>query len=141
MESYKFLLDIALILLTTKLLGLFSRRMKMPQVVGSLAAGLILGPAAFNILQETEMIKQTAELGVIVLMFTAGLETDVAELRKAGKASFIIALIGVILPLLGGLGVAYIFNRGELLQGDTSALLQNIFIGVVLTATSVSITV
>ena len=141
MESYRYLFDIALILLSTKLLGLFSRKMRMPQVVGALIAGLVLGPAVLNIIHESSLIKQVSELGVIVLMFTAGLETDIVELKKAGKASFVIALIGVILPLAGGFALAYFFNRGELLQGDTSALLQNLFIGVILTATSVSISV
>jgi len=140
MESYTFLLNIALILLSTKLLGLFSRKLKMPQVVGALLAGLILGPTALNILHETDFIKQVAELGVIILMFTAGLETDVGELKKAGRASLVIAIIGVLLPLAGGFGVAYFFNQG-VAQGDTGVFLQNIFIGVILTATSVSITV
>ena len=96
MLSYHFLLDIALILLFTKLLGLFTRRLHMPQVVGALLAGVVLGPAALNVLHETDFIKQLAELGVIVLMFNAGLETNITELRKAGKASFVIALIGVV---------------------------------------------
>ncbi|MEA4929538.1 MAG: cation:proton antiporter [Candidatus Limiplasma sp.] len=141
MLSYNYLLDIALILLCTKLLGMFTRRLQMPQVVGALLAGVILGPAALNLLHETSFIKQVAELGVIILMFNAGLETNITELRKAGKASFVIALIGVLVPLAGGFGIAYLFNRGDLVQGNTSAFLQNMFIGVILTATSVSISV
>ncbi len=141
MLSYHFLLDIALILLFTKLFGLFTRRLHMPQVVGALLAGVVLGPAALNVLHETDFIKQLAELGVIVLMFNAGLETNITELRRAGKASFVIALIGVLVPLAGGFGLACIFNRGDLVQGNTSAFLQNMFIGVILTATSVSISV
>lgn len=141
MLSYNYLLDIALILLCTKLLGLFTRKMHMPQVVGALLAGIVLGPAALNILHETNFIKQVAELGVIILMFNAGLETNITELRKAGKASFVIALIGVLVPLAGGFIIAFFFNRGDLVQGNTSAFLQNMFIGVILTATSVSITV
>ena len=141
MLTYHYLLDIALILLATKLLGLFTRRLQMPQVVGALLAGIILGPAALNLLHETDFIKQVSELGVIILMFNAGLETNITELRKAGKASFIIALIGVLVPLAGGFGIACIFNRGDLVQGNTSVFLQNMFIGVILTATSVSISV
>lgn len=139
--SYRFLFDIALILISTKLLGLLTRKIHLPQVVGALLAGLILGPAMFNILQETEFIHQVAELGVIVLMFTAGLETNIGELKKAGKASFIIALCGVLLPLAGGLGVAMLFNKGALVEPGSNVLLQNIFIGIILTATSVSISV
>jgi len=139
LESYHFLLDIALILFSTKLLGLFSRGLKMPQVVGSLLAGLLLGPAVLNVLHSTDFIKKVSELGVIILMFTAGLETDLKELKKAGKSSLIIALIGVLLPFGGGFAIAHIFNRGDIVTGNT--LLQNLFIGVILTATSVSITV
>ncbi len=143
MESYGFLFDLAIILLSTKLLGLATRRINMPQVVGALLAGLILGPAMLNILNETTFITNIAEIGVIVLMFCAGMETDMNELRKSGKASFIIAVIGVVVPLLGGYAVAYFFNRPGIIDSDGSctAFLQNVFIGVILTATSVSITV
>lgn len=141
MESYGFLMDLALILISTKVLGLITKRIQMPQVVGALLAGLILGPAMLNILQETEFISQVSELGVIVLMFTAGLETDIQELKKAGVKSFVIALIGVIVPLIGGFGVSYFFNREMMSDVTSSLFLQNVFIGVILTATSVSITV
>ncbi len=137
--SYKYLLDIALILLSTKLLGLVTRRFNLPQVVGALLAGVILGPSVLNILHETNFITRMAELGVIVLMFTAGLESDISKLKSTGKHSFIIALLGVIIPLVGGTIVAYIFNDGSLTT--VSELLQNVFIGTILTATSVSITV
>lgn len=142
--SYEFLFDLALILLSTKLLGLLTRKFKMPQVVGALLAGLILGPAMFNVLKETVFITDVSEIGVIVLMFIAGLETDVKELKKTGIASFIIAIIGVVVPLIGGFAVAYFFNKeGVIDSSDVTAskFLQNAFIGVILTATSVSITV
>ena len=143
METYKFLMDLALILLSTKVLGIISKKFSMPQVVGALLAGLILGPAVLNILSETDFILSLSEVGVIVLMFSAGLESDIGELKKTGKASLIIAIIGVIVPLLGGLGIAYLFNKPGSMASDASVslLLQNIFIGVILTATSVSITV
>lgn len=142
--SYEFLFDLALILLSTKLLGLLTRKFKMPQVVGALLAGLILGPAMFDVLKQTVFITDVSEIGVIVLMFIAGLETDVKELKKTGVASFVIALIGVIVPLLGGFAVAYFFNREGIIDSSditASRFLQNMFIGVILTATSVSITV
>ena len=85
MLSYKYLFDMALILLSTKVFGLVTKKFSMPQVVGALLAGLVLGPAMLNVLHETDFIKQVAELGVIVLMFTAGLETDLTELKKTGK--------------------------------------------------------
>ncbi len=143
MESYQYLLDIAVILLSTKVLGLLSRKFQMPQVVGALLGGLFLGPAMLGLIKETELIHQIAEIGVIVLMFCAGLETDIKELGKAGKASFVIAILGVLVPLAGGFGIAYIFNRPEMAEttAGTTVFLQNLFIGVILTATSVSITV
>lgn len=143
MDSYSYLLDLAIILLCTKLLGLLTRRVQMPQVVGALLAGLVLGPAGFGILSETSFIKSVAEIGVIVLMFSAGMETDIKELKASGKASFVIALCGVIVPLLGGFAVAWFFNKPGMIESsaDASIFLQNIFIGVILTATSVSISV
>ena len=139
MLSYNYLLDLALILLSTKALGIITKKFKMPQVVGALLAGLVFGPAILNILKETNFIIQLAELGVILLMFSAGMETDLTELKKTGKASFIIAIFGVLIPLIGGFLVAYIFSSLD--NSTTNTLLQNIFIGVILTATSVSITV
>ena len=141
MLSYEFLFDIALILMSTKLLGLLTKQIKLPQVVGALLAGLLLGPACLNILHETDFIIQLAELGVIVLMFTAGLETDINELKKSGKASLIIAMLGMIIPLAGGFILASIFNKGGISDASALPFLQNIFIGIILTATSVSITV
>ena len=139
--SYHYLLDIALILLSTKVLGLLTKKYQMPQVVGALLAGLIFGPACLNVLTETTFLKQMSELGVIALMFVAGLETDIQEMKKSGKAALVIALLGVLVPLLGGFGVAVLFNKPEFAVQGTPIVLQNVFIGVILTATSVSITV
>ena len=133
MDSYLFLVQLSAILLCTKLLGILTKRVSLPQVVGALIAGLLLGPACFGLIPDTAFLDEVAELGVITLMFTAGMETDLDGLKRAGKAAFIIALIGVLLPLVMGFAAAALFNRGEFLQ--------NLFIGVVLTATSVSITV
>ena len=137
--SYRYLLDLALILLSTKVLSLVTKRFKLPQVVGALLAGLILGPAVFNIIEETDFIRQLAEVGVIVLLFNAGLESNLSEFKKSGKTSFIVAVMGVIIPLIGGTILAYCINHGKV--ENVSAFVQNIFIGSVLTATSVSITV
>lgn len=142
MEDLGFLLDLALILLGTKVLGLLTKRFQMPQVVGALLAGLLLGPACLGILEETDFITECSKIGVIVLMFSAGLETDIKGLKNCGLAAFVIAVLGVIVPLGGGYAIAYIFND-KLIASDASSSLffQNIFIGVILTATSVSITV
>ena len=138
MTSYTFLLVLAIILLSTKVLGLASGKVKMPQVVGALVAGLILGPSVLNLVVEDSFISVISEIGVIMLMFAAGLETDLQELKKTGLASFVIACAGVIVPLLGGAGLYLVFFNGE---GDPQHFLKAIFVGVILTATSVSITV
>lgn len=143
MESYSFLLFLAIIMISTKILGLFTRKIHMPAVVGALVAGVILGPSCLNLITLTGdtgvFLEQMAEIGVILLMFNAGLETDLSELKKNGVASFVTALIGVIVPLLGGfLGYAFFFHTDF---SDYDGVLKAVFVGVVLTATSVSITV
>lgn len=144
--GYDYLLDLALILLSTKVLGLFSQRFRMPQVVGALVAGLLLGPAVLGVIEETNFLHTTASVGVIVIMFTSGMETDINELKRCGKSAFLVALAGVLLPLVGGFVVGYFFNDPTLLVNNTpgpqgTLFLQNIFLGIILTATSVSITV
>lgn len=135
--SYHYLVDIALILLSTKILGVITKRFQMPQVVGALLAGLIMGPALLNIIHSTEFLTQVSELGVIVMMFTAGLGTNLDDLKQTGKAGFCVALCGVIVPWIGGSLLAFFFNDST----ASNVLMQNVFIGVILTATSVSITV
>lgn len=138
MESYDFLLSLAVILLATKALGVLSERVHMPQVVGALVAGVLLGPSVFGFVSETDFLVKTSEIGVIMLMFLAGLDTDLAELKKTGFASFVIAVIGAVLPLIGGTICYEIFFKDV---ADPMDFLKALFIGVVLTATSVSITV
>ena len=135
MDSYRFVFDVAVILLTTKLFAMLTKRVDLPQVVGALVAGMILGPSMLGIVSSTEFLAQVSELGVIVLMFAAGLQTDINELKASGKASFWIALCGVCVPWLGGFGVAALYNQGN------GAFWENVFVGTVLTATSVSISV
>ena len=137
--TYHYLMDLALILLSTKVLGILTKRIQMPQVVGALVAGLILGPAILNVLSETEFLTQLSELGVIVLMFSAGMGTDIQELKHSGKAGFLVALLGVIVPLVLGTGLAMLADRTGMIE--TSGFLEDVFIGTILTATSVSITV
>ncbi|WP_313530430.1 cation:proton antiporter [Anaerotignum sp.] len=139
MESYSFLLAVAVILLSTKVFGVLSQKVNMPQVVGALLVGVVLGPGCLNLLQETDFLMQAGEIGVILLMFQAGLDTEFDELKKAGKAAFVIALIGVIVPFLGGTATYILFfGSPEITHMD---LLKAGFIGVILTATSVSISV
>lgn len=139
--DYFFLINIAIILISTKIFGLIFKKFHMPQVVGALVAGLLLGPAFLGVLKEDNFITMVSEIGVIVLMFSAGLETDINEFKKTGKASASIAILGVVIPLLGGFLSTFFLVEPE--QGDSSQLtfLKAMFIGVILTATSVSITV
>ena len=99
-----------------------------------------MGPAVLNIIQPSEFLSQVAELGVIVIMFSAGMGTDLNELKQTGKAGLVIAMAGVLVPLAMGTGLMFFFNTGELAMPGNK-LLQDLFLGVVLTATSVSITV
>ena len=138
MQSYEFLLILAVILLSTKVFGLISERVHMPQVVGALLAGVVLGPSVLGLVEETDFLLKTSEIGVILLMFMAGLDTDLEELKKTGLASFVIALIGVVVPLIAGTGLYLVFFPDA---GEPLHMLKALFIGVVLTATSVSITV
>ncbi|BCN28955.1 cation:proton antiporter [Anaeromicropila herbilytica] len=128
----KTLLSIVLILLFTTIGGMISKKFKMPEVLGALLAGVVLGPMVLNLVQYDNNIKLLANLGVILLMFLAGLETDVEQFKKAGFTSLIIALSGVIVPLILGTLGAYLFFQN---------FWENLFVGVILTATSVSITV
>lgn len=139
MLSYGFFLDLAIILLLTKLLGIFTKRISLPQVVGAILAGLLIGPSCFNIVHESEFISQMAEIGVIMLMFTAGLETDLQELKKTGLAAFVIAVAGVVVSLGGGYLVYSLFYGFS--PVGSQGFIEAIFVGVILTATSVSITV
>ena len=141
--NYEFLLWIALILISTKVLGLLCKAVHLPEVVGALLAGVILGPSALGLMSMEgdtgTLLTYVAEMGVIFLMFSAGLDTDLKELTANIGASFVTALIGVIVPLIGGM-IGYALYFGEDLS-NYDQMLQSLFVGVVLTATSVSITV
>lgn len=142
MESFDFLLFLAIILISTKVCGLFTRKINMPQVVGALVAGVILGPSVLNLIQmesDGNFLAYMAEIGVILLMFCAGLETDLTELKENGVASFVVAVCGVLLPLLGGFVSYALYFHVDV--SDFRECMKAVFVGVVLTATSVSITV
>ena len=129
---HKIFLEIGIILIATKLGAILSNKFKMPKVLGALIAGIIIGPSILGIVHSNEQIKFLSDLGVVMLMFGAGVETNLEELKKAGKTSFLIAVGGIVLPLiLGFCGANLFFNN----------FWENLFIGVILTATSVSITV
>jgi len=127
-------LDIAVILLFASVGGTISQKLKQPAVLGQIVAGLILGPSVLNLISTTESIHHMAEIGVILLMFIAGLETDISDLKASSKSSTLIALGGVLLPM--GLGMLSL-----LVMKPEAPLTEGLFVGIILTATSVSITV
>lgn len=139
MDSLEILRIIAIIILSAKFCGLVARKIKAPQVAGEIIAGLIIGPSVLNLVSDSEFLSGMAEIGVILLMFSAGLETDIDKLKRSGIKATIIACIGVLVPLICGT-VLYMCFYGFAPYG-TETFLKAVFIGTILTATSVSITV
>lgn len=127
-----FILQVGIILVVGEILGVISQKLKMPKVLGFLLSGIVIGPSLFNVVHESEPIQVMAQIGVIFLMFMAGLETDIEKFKSAGVSSFIIAIGGIVVPFLLGAGATYMF---------TGNMTESIFVGVILTATSVAITV
>jgi Kef-type K+ transport system membrane component KefB len=139
MEAYEVFKDLAIILVAAKLFGLIARKFKTPQVVGEIIAGLIIGPSLLGWVETTDFLSEMAAIGVVLLMFTAGLETDLKDLKETGVTAFFVALMGVLTPLVFGT-VMYLCFYG--FDGfGTEKFLEALFIGTIMTATSVSITV
>ncbi len=127
-----FILQIVIILLATKLAGHLSVRLGQPSVLGKIMIGIILGPALLNWVHDTDIMHTFSEIGVLLLMFLAGLETNLNDLNRNKKAALLVAIGGIIAPVgLGYLGAHY--------YGLSTA--EAIFIGLLLAATSVSISV
>ena len=138
METYSILKDLAIILVVAKTFGLIARKCKAPMVVGEIIAGLVLGPV-LHILEQTDFLTYMSEIGVILIMFSAGLETNLEELKKSGFQAFMIACVGVAVPFVGG-ALLYIAFHG--FDGfGTENFFRALFIGSIMTATSVGITV
>lgn len=129
---YNIFLSIAIILISTSIGGALSKKINMPQVLGALVAGVVIGPSLLGIVKYNADLKLLSDLGVVMLMFIAGLQTDLEELKKAGLSSLLIATGGVIVPLIFGTLTAFAFFNN---------FYENLFIGVILTATSVTISV
>ena len=132
MFDTRLLLFIALILLSTKVFAIFMKHIHLPQVIGALAAGVLLGPAVFNLIEPNETISAIAEFGVILLLFSAGMETDFRQLRSSLKSSLVVSALGVAAALGGGFAVALLFGKPSF---------ESFFIGVVIASMSTSITV
>ena len=133
MEAHDFFLTLLIILLTARVFAELATRLKTPAVIGELFAGVVLGPSLLGWIEPSEAIRLMAGIGIILLLFEVGLETDVKRLVRTGLESIVVALAGFIVPLLLGFGLAYwLFDL---------SLLVSLFIGGTLTATSIGITV
>lgn len=139
MESYLIFKDLAIIIVFAKFFGLLARKIKVPQVAGEIIAGLLIGPSVLGFVDQSDFLAKMAEIGVVLLMFSAGLETNLKEMKKTGVAAFLVACCGVFVPLVGGT-VLYSCFYGWGAVGSEH-FLKAVFIGCIMTATSVSITV
>ncbi len=134
--------NLAIILISAKVMGLLAKKLKAPQVVGQIIAGLIIGSAVLGLVKADDFIKSLAEIGVVILMFSAGLETNLKDLLKTGPVAFCIALAGVFVPLGGGILMYTVYcNIVPEAAAGGNVFNQALFIGTIMTATSVSITV
>jgi len=139
MDTLAILRNLAIIIISAKLFGLIARKLKAPQVAGEIIAGLIIGPSLLDLVEETDFLTGIAEIGVILLMFSAGLETDLDKLKKSGLKATAIAVSGVFVPLVLG-ALLYMCFYG-FCAPNSKEFIEAVFIGTILTATSVSITV
>lgn len=130
--EFEFFFQIALILLSTKLAGDLSVRLGQPSVLGKLIVGIVIGPAVLGWIENSELLTQLSNVGVILLMFMAGLETDLNELNENRNSSLAVAVGGIVLPFVGGYVAGLVMGME---QGNA------VFLGLLLCATSVSISV
>lgn len=126
------ILQLAIIIIASKAAGSLSTRLGQPSVLGKLLIGIVLGPSILGLINETETLAEFSQIGVILLMFIAGLETDIEEFKRTGKASTLVGFGGIIVPLVLG------FFAGKILNLTT---IGSWFLGLLFSATSVSISV
>ncbi|MCR5716406.1 MAG: cation:proton antiporter [Lachnospiraceae bacterium] len=139
MDTMDILRQLAIIIVAAKFMGLVARKLRAPQVAGAIVAGLIIGPSLLGWVGSSDFLSGMAEIGVIMLMFTAGLETNMQQLRRTGVKATLIACMGVFVPLIGG--TLLFMGFYGFAEPGSDAFYRALFIGTVLTATSVSITV
>lgn len=128
----EFIATLAGLLLATQVVAHLCRRVEIPEVIGQILVGIIVGPALLNWVHLDGMMNEFQEIGVIILMFIAGLESDLSLLKKYLRPAVIVAVIGVIVPVLVMGGASYLFGFTKM---------ESLFIGVIFSATSVSISV
>jgi len=130
MATEELFISVVIILVATRLLGEFSQRLRLPPLVGELAAGIIIGPYVLKLVTPDESLNVISDLGVFFLMLLAGLQMDPREIRKAGLRGGILAIIAFSLPYVGGFGVAALFGLG---------IIQSMFVGLLLSITAVPV--
>ena len=128
----KFLGMLVVILIATLIGGQFSARLKLPAVVGELLAGIIIGPAVFDLVPANGIIKVFSDIGVIFLMFLAGLDSDIKTLKKLLRPSILVAALGMIVPIIIAYMTGILFKFTQV---------ESLFLGLTFSATSVSISV
>ena len=128
----EFIATLAGLLLATQVVAHLCRRVEIPEVIGQILVGIIVGPAILNWVHLDGMMNEFQEIGVIILMFIAGLESDLSLLKKYLRPAVIVAVIGVIVPVIVMGGASYLFGFTKM---------ESLFIGVIFSATSVSISV
>ncbi len=139
MQTLEIIKQLAIIIIFAKFFGLVARKLHAPQVAGEICAGLIIGPSLLDLVQPSEFLSGMAEIGVIMLMFNAGLGTNIKELKKSGIKATLIACAGVFIPLICGTILFMSFYGFD--KVGTEQFYRALYIGTILTATSVSITV
>ena len=139
MQAYTIFKSLCIIIIAAKLCGIIARKLKAPQVVGEIIAGVLLGPSVLGWVGQSDFLAQLAEIGVVLLMFSAGLQTNLQDLIKTGFKAFLIACSGVAVPLVGGTLLYFAFYGVS--PFGSPEFYKAVFIGVIMTATSVSITV
>ena len=128
-----------MILFVAKLFGIIARKLHAPEVVGEIIAGLLIGPAVLGLVNQSDFINKMAEIGVIMLMFEAGLSTDMKKLKATGLKATAIACAGVFVPIAMGTALYMLFyGFGPI---GSEQFIKGLFIGTIMAATSVSITV
>ena len=138
-DGVRYLLDLAIILFTAKLFSIGGKKIGIPEVVGEILAGLLLGGAVLGIVTESDFLSKLAEIGVIMLMFEAGLGTNLKELKKSGLKATLIACMGVLVPIILGTVLFMCFYGFD--APGSERFNKGLFIGTIISATSVSITV
>ncbi len=138
MDRIDFFRDLSIIIVSAKLCGLIAQKLRAPQVVGEIIAGLLIGPCCFGFVGNSDYLSLLAEIGVVMIMFSAGLGTNMRDLLKTGPKALVIACVGVFTPLAGGT-LLYSAFYGFSAVGSEE-FYRAVFIGTIMTATSVGIT-